>query len=109
MSRNEALKELQNVLVTRRNALRAALKGDLSCLRELTGASGELADFALDSVCGETTSRMAEVESMELAHIDEATRESILVTLALAKDVISRFRWRGWRRCRRRGCASSAR
>lgn len=72
MSRNEALKELQNVLVTRRDALRAALKGDLSSLRALTGASGELADFALDSVCEETTNLMAEVESMELMHIDEA-------------------------------------
>ncbi len=72
MSRSEALKELQNVLVTRRDALRTALKGDLSSLRELTGASGELADFALDSACEETTNRMVEVESMELAYIDEA-------------------------------------
>ena len=72
MERKEALKSLQNVLVTRRDALRAALKGDLTALRELNLPSGELADFALDSGCEEITNRMAEVESTELRHVDQA-------------------------------------
>ena len=72
MDRKEALRGLQKVLVNRRDALRAALKGDLSALRELNLPSGELADFALDSGCEEITNRMAEVESMELMHIDQA-------------------------------------
>ena len=45
MSRHEALKELKNVLVTRRDALRSALKGDLSALRALSRASGGLGRF----------------------------------------------------------------
>lgn len=72
MDRKKALKGLQNGLVTRRDALRAALKGDSSALRELNLPSGELADFALDSACEEVTNRMAEVESTELMLIDQA-------------------------------------
>ncbi len=78
MSRHEALKELKNVLVTRRDALRSALKGDLSALRALSQASGDLADFALDSGCEEISSRMVEVECDELAHIDEAIARIIV-------------------------------
>ncbi len=72
MDRNEALKSLQSVLISRRDALRSALKGDLAALSELNLPSGELADFALDSSCEEITSRMAEVESTELMHVDQA-------------------------------------
>ncbi len=72
MSRHEALKELKNVLVTRRDTLRSALQGDLSALRALSQASGDLADFALDSGCEEISSRMVEVECAELSHIDDA-------------------------------------
>ncbi len=72
MNRKVAIEELRVLLVQRREALRAALKGDLTALRELNLASGDLADFALDSGCEEVTSQMAEVESRELMHIDDA-------------------------------------
>jgi DnaK suppressor protein len=72
MSRNESLVNLKAVLVNRRDAIRSALKGDLTALRELALASGDVADFALDSSHEELTSQMAEVESRELAYIEEA-------------------------------------
>ena len=72
MSRKDALLKLKHVLVVRRDAIRAALQGDLTALQELTLATGELADVALDSAHEEVTSQMAEVESRELAKIDQA-------------------------------------
>ncbi len=72
MSRKEALLKLRQVLVHRRDALRRALEGDLSALTELSMASGDLADVALDSAHEEVTSQMAEVESRELIQIEDA-------------------------------------
>lgn len=72
MSRNESLANLRTVLISRRDAIRSALKGDLTALRELALASGDAADFALDASHEELTSQMAEVESQELNHIEEA-------------------------------------
>ncbi len=72
MSRKDAVLKLKQVLLNRRDALRAALAGDLSALTELSLATGELADVALDSAHEEVTSQMAEVESRELGLIEEA-------------------------------------
>lgn len=72
MSRGEALQKLKLDLVNRRDAIRAALKGDLSALREISLATGDLADVALDYAHEEVTSHMAEVESKELLKIDDA-------------------------------------
>lgn len=72
MSRNDALKKLKTILVLRRDAIRSALEGDLTSLKELSLASGDLADVALDSAHEEVTSQMAEVESRELNQIDDA-------------------------------------
>jgi DnaK suppressor protein len=72
MSRKDAVLKLKQVLLNRRAALRAALAGDLSALTELSLATGELADVALDSAHEEVTSQMAEVESRELGQIEEA-------------------------------------
>ncbi len=72
MSRKDVLLNMRTILVNRRDALRAALKGDLTALRELALASGDIADFALDAAHEEVTSQMAEVESRELALIEEA-------------------------------------
>lgn len=72
MSRKDALLKLKHVLVYRREAIRAALQGDLKALAELNSTAGELADVALDSAHEEVTSQMAEVESRELAKIDDA-------------------------------------
>ncbi len=72
MNREEPLKSLRSELVSRREAIRNALRGDLIALRELALASGDIADFALDTAQDEVTSQIAEVESGELHRIDEA-------------------------------------
>lgn len=73
MSRKEAILNMRQVLIKRRDALRKALAGDLSLLRELNAqTSGDLVDAALDSVQDEISSQLAEVESRELARIEYA-------------------------------------
>lgn len=71
--RKEAILKLHQVLIRRRDALRRALAGDLSSLKELREQSGgDLVDFALDSAQDEISSQLAEVESRELAQIETA-------------------------------------
>ena len=73
MARKEAIKNLHQVLIRRRDALRKALAGDLSLLKELREQTGgDVVDFALDSAQDEISSQLAEVESRELAHIETA-------------------------------------
>jgi len=73
MSRKDAILNLHQILVKRRDALRKALAGDLSLLRELNAqTSGDMVDAALDSVQDEISSQLAEVESRELARIEYA-------------------------------------
>jgi DnaK suppressor protein len=73
MSRKEAILSLRQILVKRRDALRKALAGDLSLLKELRAqTSGDVVDAALDSVQDEISSQLAEVESRELARIEYA-------------------------------------
>lgn len=73
MARKDSLKALRDVLVVRRDALRKALAGDLSLLKELREQSkGDVVDFALDSAQDEISSQLAEVESRELASITKA-------------------------------------
>lgn len=73
MNRDEALQNLRTVLIQRREALRRALTGDLSMLNELRSQThGDMADFALDAAQDEISSQLAEVESRELAQIDDA-------------------------------------
>jgi RNA polymerase-binding transcription factor len=72
-SRKESILKMRDLLVTRRNALRKALAGDLSLLmqlREQTG--GDVVDAALDAAQDEISSQLAEVESRELANIERA-------------------------------------
>ncbi|NLX95524.1 MAG: TraR/DksA family transcriptional regulator [Rhodopirellula sp.] len=73
MSRKDAITNMHQVLIKRRDALRKALAGDLSLLKELRAqSSGDLIDAALDSVQDEISSQLAEVESRELARIEVA-------------------------------------
>ena len=73
MGRKDALLNLRAILVKRRDALRSALAGDLSLLRELRSESpGDLIDAAYDSTQDEISSQLAEVESRELANIENA-------------------------------------
>jgi DnaK suppressor protein len=73
MTRKDAMLSMRQVLIKRRDALRKALAGDLSLLKELRAqSSGDLIDAALDSVQDEISSQLAEVESRELARIENA-------------------------------------
>ncbi|MEM9587440.1 MAG: TraR/DksA family transcriptional regulator [Planctomycetota bacterium] len=73
MSREDSLTKLRQVLVRRRDALRKALDGDLSLLQELhQQPTGDPLDAAADTVQDELNSQLLEVESRELAEIDEA-------------------------------------
>ncbi len=73
MARKESLLNLRSILVKRRDALRSALAGDLSLLKELRSESpGDVVDAAYDSTQDEISSQLAEVESRELASIENA-------------------------------------
>ncbi|MFM7411657.1 MAG: TraR/DksA family transcriptional regulator [Planctomycetota bacterium] len=73
MARKDALLNLRAILIRRRDALRSALAGDLSLLKELRSESpGDVIDAAYDSAQDEISSQLAEVESRELANIENA-------------------------------------
>ncbi len=73
MGRKEAILKLRQVLVQRRDALRRALAGDISALKELREqTSGDMLDAALDSAQDEISCQLAEVESRELTNIENA-------------------------------------
>ena len=73
MSRKDAILNMRQILIKRRDALRKALAGDLSLLKELRAqTSGDMVDAALDSVQDEISSQLAEVESRELTRIEYA-------------------------------------
>ncbi len=75
MARKDAILNMRNVLIRRRDALRKALAGDLSMLKELRHqAVGDVVDAALDSAQDEISSQLAEVESRELANIERALK-----------------------------------
>lgn len=76
MARQEAIRGLRQVLIRRRDALRKALAGDLSSLKELREqSSGDMIDAALDCAQDEISSQLAEVESRELANIENALEQ----------------------------------
>jgi DnaK suppressor protein len=73
MARKDAILQMRQNLVKRRDALRRALAGDLSSLRKLsTQTSGDILDAALDQAQDEINSQLAEVESRELSQIEKA-------------------------------------
>ena len=76
MSRNEAIQGLGQILIRRRDALRKALAGDLSSLKALRDQSrGDVLDAALDNAHDEINSQVAEVDSRELAQIENALEQ----------------------------------
>ena len=73
MARKDSILKMRDLLVKRRDALRRALAGDLSMLKSLSEQSGgDVVDAALDAVQDEISSKLAEVESRELANIEVA-------------------------------------
>ena len=76
MARKDAILNLKTVLLKRRDALRKALAGDLSMLKELREqTTGDVVDIALDSAQDEISSQLAEVESRELTYIEYALEQ----------------------------------
>jgi DnaK suppressor protein len=73
MKRNEFLKQTEQRLLGRRNALRRALAGDMSLLHGQSGESvGDEIDAAIATEQSELRSQMASFESRELAQIEAA-------------------------------------
>ncbi len=73
MARNDSILKMRDLLVKRRDALRRVLAGDLSTLKSLSDQNGgDVVDAALDAVQDEISSKLAEVESRELANIEVA-------------------------------------
>ena len=73
MTRKDDIKKLRETLIRRRDAMKRALKGDLSLLQELhQQKTGDFLDAAADSVQDELNSQLVEVESRELNAIEEA-------------------------------------
>ena len=76
MARKESLKKMREILTQRRDALRQAISGDDSLLKELSRQSGgDVVDFASDSAFGELSSQLAEVETRELQFIEMALKK----------------------------------
>lgn len=76
MTRKQTLKDMREVLLRRREALRHALEGDDSLLKEMSSqAGGDVVDFASDSQFGELNSQLAEVESRELQEVEAALKK----------------------------------
>jgi DnaK suppressor protein len=73
MARKDSIDKIRDLLVTRRDALRRALAGDLSMLKQLREQTGgDVVDAALDAAQDEISSQLAEVESRELGSIEKA-------------------------------------
>jgi len=79
MASKEALLRLHSRLVTRRDALRKALNGDLDSLREYNSTFdvGDTVDAAVDTANDEINSQLAELESRELEQIEHALKRII--------------------------------
>ena len=73
MARKDSILKQRALLIMRRDALRQALAGDLSLLKSLPEQTGgDVVDAALDAAQDEISSQLAEVESRELAQIENA-------------------------------------
>ena len=73
MARKDSLQDMREILLERRTALRQAVSGDDSLLREISQRQGgDEADFALESSHGEINSQLAEASSRELAYVENA-------------------------------------
>lgn len=72
MARKDAIKKLRITLLKRRDALIRSALGDLSLLQGRPSKTGDVLDAVADTVQSELNSQLLEVESRELAAIDDA-------------------------------------
>jgi len=109
MARKDAILKMREILVVRRDALRKALAGDLSLLKELREqTAGDVIDFALDSAQHEINSQLAEVESRELASIENALERMRTGHFGVCEHCQVKIPMARLMRCRMPPCASSA-
>ena len=87
MARKDAIGKLRDVLVRRRDALRKAMAGDLSLLREMRDQGpGDVLDAAVDTAQDELNSQLLEVESRELTQIEDALERLTEGTFGLCEE-----------------------
>ena len=72
MARKDAIVKRRLALVKRRDALIRSAIGDISVLQNRTSKKADVLDAVADTVQSELNSQLLEVESRELAAIDEA-------------------------------------
>ena len=72
MSRQSKIEAMREVLEQRRVALRKAIEGDDSLLRNFGQSQGDAVDFALSSASVEIGSQIAEASSRELKLVEMA-------------------------------------
>ncbi|OYP29984.1 TraR/DksA family transcriptional regulator [Rhodopirellula sp. MGV] len=72
MARKDSLEKLRKILQKRRDALVRSALGDLSLLQGKANKSADVLDAVADTVQSELNSQLLEVESRELAAIDQA-------------------------------------
>jgi DnaK suppressor protein len=70
--RSGSIEKIRAILMKRRAALRQSLADDVNLLRGASDVVGDEVDAALETAAGEASSQLAEVESRELAEIENA-------------------------------------
>src|SRR3954466_7050785 len=98
MARKDALLRLHARLVSRRDALRKALKGDLEGYREFAALNvvGDNVDAAVDTANDEISSQLVEIESRELGQIEHALKrivQGVYGRCEYCSGKISEARW----------------
>ncbi|MEM7783830.1 MAG: TraR/DksA family transcriptional regulator [Planctomycetota bacterium] len=73
MSRTKTIQKIHEILTQRHEALRQAINGDDSLLKEMSrNSGGDVVDFASENSFGEMSSQLAEVEHRELQNVELA-------------------------------------
>ena len=92
MARKDAMAEMREVLLTRREALRKALNGDLSMLQDLREqSSGDVVDFALDSAQDGSVRNWQKLRAASYRASTKLSIECVKERTAVAKLARARF------------------
>lgn len=77
---------MEQALLLRREAILAALQGDMTLLQHLQSGGCDVVDFASDSAAEELSSQLVDIESKELADIDRALKRLKDQTYGVCED-----------------------
>lgn len=86
MTRRKSLESMEQALLLRREAILAALQGDMTLLQHLQSGGCDVVDFATDSAAEELSSQLVDMESKELADIDRALKRLKEQTYGVCED-----------------------